>query len=59
MVIAYDIIHFGKPMAQSHRALLAGIVMGWFALRSKSILPGIVFNWGVAVTMDSFVLTGD
>lgn len=49
MVIPYCIIHFGKPMTES---IVAIIVLGFLSLKSKSILPGILIHYSVAIIMD-------
>ncbi len=51
-VIPYCMIHFGKPMPETIAAIIAGIFLGKMALRSGSILPGILLHYTVALTMD-------
>jgi membrane protease YdiL (CAAX protease family) len=45
-------IHFGKPMPETIAAIIAGIFLGKMALRSGSILPGILLHYTVAISMD-------
>lgn len=52
MVIPYCMIHFGKPMAESIAAIMAGVALGVLSLKSKSIVPGILIHFSVAITMD-------
>ena len=50
-------IHFGKPMPETFAAIVAGCLLGWMALRTRSFLWGVVLHWSVAITMDVTVLS--
>lgn len=52
MAIPYVMIHFNKPIPETIGALFAGLLLGYLALKAKSIWPGVALHWGVAVTMD-------
>ncbi len=52
MTIPYCMIHFGKPISETLGAIVAGLVLGYLALKSKSWLPGALLHWGVGITMD-------
>ena len=56
MVIPYTMIHFGKPVAETFAAIVAGFLLGWLALKSRSFLWGFSLHWGVAITMDLLVI---
>jgi len=56
MVIPYVMIHFGKPYPETFAAIIAGFVLGYLALKSKSFLWGWFLHWGVALTMDVMVI---
>jgi membrane protease YdiL (CAAX protease family) len=56
MVIPYVMIHFGKPMPETFAAIVAGTLLGYLALRSRSFLWGALLHWSVAITMDAFVI---
>ncbi len=56
MTVPYVMIHFGKPAPEAFAAILAGLALGYLALRSKSFVPGIFLHVGVALTMDFLVL---
>jgi len=56
MVIPYTMIHFGKPMPETFAAIIAGFVLGYLALKSRSVLWGFAVHWGVAITMDLVVI---
>lgn len=52
MCIPYVMIHFGKPMSETLGALVAGLLLGAMALKSRSIWWGVALHCGVAITMD-------
>ena len=56
MTVPYVMIHFGKPAPEAFAAIIAGLVLGYLALRSKSFVPGVFLHVGVAITMDLLVL---
>lgn len=52
MMIPYCMIHFGKPMPETLGALIAGLVLGFMSLKTRSIWLGAASHIGVALTMD-------
>jgi membrane protease YdiL (CAAX protease family) len=52
MMIPYVMIHFGKPMPECFAAILAGVVLGTLALRTRSIWAGFLIHVSVALSMD-------
>lgn len=52
MTIPYCMIHFPKPLGESMGAIIAGVILGYLALKSRSIWGGVLLHWGVALTMD-------
>jgi len=50
-------VHFGKPVPEVFAAIVAGLVLGTWALRSGSFLWGWLLHWTVAISMDLFVMT--
>jgi hypothetical protein len=52
MVVPYCMIHFGKPFPETLAAILAGIVLGTLALRTRSIWSGFLIHVSVALSMD-------
>ncbi len=56
MTIPYCMIHFGKPAPESLGAILAGMALGYLALKSKSWLPGALLHFAVGITMDSLCI---
>jgi len=57
MTVPYTMIHFGKPAPEAFAAMIAGLALGYLALRSKSFVPGIFLHVAVAITMDVLVLS--
>jgi len=52
VTIPYVMIHFNKPIAETIGALIAGVVLSYLALRSKTVVPGIILHVAIAITMD-------
>ena len=52
MVVPYCMIHFGKPWLEALGAIIAGVVLGTLALRTRSIWSGFFIHVAVAVSMD-------
>ncbi|MBM4394464.1 MAG: CPBP family intramembrane metalloprotease [Deltaproteobacteria bacterium] len=52
MVIPYCMSHYGKPVAETYGSILAGIVLGFLALRHRSFWLGVAVHWAVAMLMD-------
>lgn len=52
MTIPYCMIHFSKPIPETLGAIIAGLVLGFMALNSRSWIPGALLHWSVGFTMD-------
>ncbi len=52
MVVPYCMIHYGKPWLECLAAIIAGIVLGTLAMRTRSIMSGFLLHVGVAISMD-------
>ncbi len=52
-VIPYVMIHFSKPATEVIGSALAGILLGYMALRSRSIWGGFFLHWLVGMAMDA------
>ncbi|MBI5831167.1 MAG: CPBP family intramembrane metalloprotease [Armatimonadetes bacterium] len=50
--IPFVLMHLGKPGPELHSSLIAGLVLGWLALRSRSFWPCFLLHWSAACTMD-------
>ena len=56
MAFADCLLHLGKPMPEAVSSLLGGLILGYLALRLRSILAGVVAHLTIAWGMDAFVL---
>jgi membrane protease YdiL (CAAX protease family) len=52
MMVPYCMIHFQKPMPETFGAIIAGFVLGFMSLRTRSVILGAALHIGVAVSMD-------
>ncbi|MCP4603596.1 MAG: CPBP family intramembrane metalloprotease [Proteobacteria bacterium] len=52
MMVPYVMIHIGKPMPECFAAIIAGIVLGTLAMRTRSIWAGFLIHVSVALSMD-------
>jgi hypothetical protein len=48
----YVMVHFHKPMLEALAAIIAGLILGSFAVRTRSIWGGLLVHLGVAWSMD-------
>lgn len=55
-VVPYCMIHFHKPPLEAFAAIVAGLVLGEVAWRTRSILGGVIVHVGVAATMEWLAL---
>lgn len=55
-MVPYCLIHFHKPLPEALAAIVAGVVLGELAQRTRSISGGVVVHVGVALTMDMLAL---
>jgi membrane protease YdiL (CAAX protease family) len=56
MAVPYCMIHYGKPYLEAHAAVVAGIVLGSLAIRTRSIYAGCLVHITVAFLMDLLAL---
>jgi membrane protease YdiL (CAAX protease family) len=54
--LPYGVIHFGKPFPEALGAVGAGAILGFMALRTRSIAGGVVVHSVVAASMDLLAL---
>jgi membrane protease YdiL (CAAX protease family) len=55
-IIPYAMIHIYKPMPEAFGAILAGLLLGALALRSRSIWGGVLVHVAVAWTADAVAI---
>ena len=56
MVVPYALLHIHKPFPEALGSIVAGLVLGMLALKSRSIWPGVLVHCSVALAMDYFAL---
>lgn len=57
MVVPYCMIHYHKPLPEAGAAIIAGLVLGWLALETRSLWGGVLLHVAVALSMDLAALT--
>jgi membrane protease YdiL (CAAX protease family) len=57
MAIPYVMVHFNKPLPETFGALGAALILGAFALRAGSCIPGAFLHWAVGITMDLLAIS--
>ena len=57
MVVPYCMIHYGKPYLEACAAIIAGVVLGSLAMRTRSIYAGFLVHATVAILMDVLSLS--
>lgn len=56
MVIPYVMVHYGKPYLEADSAIIAGVVLGSLAMRTRSIYAGFLVHATIALLMDILAL---
>jgi membrane protease YdiL (CAAX protease family) len=56
VAIPFGIMHVGKPFPEAYGAVIASIVLGWLAIRTRSSWYGFFLHAGIAVTMDTLAV---
>jgi membrane protease YdiL (CAAX protease family) len=56
MAVPYCMIHYGKPYLEANGAIVAGVVLGSLAARTRSIYAGFLVHITVAFLMDFLAL---
>lgn len=56
MVVPYCMIHFHKPLPEALAAIVAGVILGTLALKTRSIWYGVLIHMSVAISMDMLAL---
>lgn len=57
MAVPYCMIHFGKPYLEACSAIIAGVVLGSLAMKTRSIWAGVAVHVTVAILMDVLSLS--
>jgi uncharacterized protein len=53
MTVPYCMIHFGKPFAECVASIIAGVVLGFMSLKTRSVWLGAALHISVAWGMDT------
>ena len=56
MVVPYALIHIHKPLPEAFGSIVGGLILGYLAIRTRSIWPGLFVHCGIAFCMDWFSL---
>lgn len=56
VTIPFAILHVDKPMPEAYGAIIASVMLGWLAIRTRSSWWGLFVHAAVAVTMDVFAV---
>lgn len=56
VTVPFAILHLNKPMPEAYGAIVASVVLGWLAIRTRSSWWGFGVHASVAVTMDVFAV---
>ncbi|MFQ5800258.1 MAG: type II CAAX prenyl endopeptidase Rce1 family protein [Candidatus Hydrothermarchaeales archaeon] len=54
--VIYMLVHVGKPELEVLYSFFVGIVFGWVALKTKSILPSFIAHWTSSVIFDILIV---
>ena len=57
MAVPYGMIHWHKPAPEAFGAIIAGVILGGLALRTRSFFGGALLHGLVALTMDTIAAT--
>ena len=58
MMVPYCMVHFHKPMPEALGSIVAGVILGWLAIKTNSIWGVVLLHTGVGLTMDFLALAG-
>ncbi len=56
VAIPFGIMHVGKPMPEAYGAIVASLLLGWLAIRTRSSWYGFALHASIAVTMDALAV---
>ncbi len=56
MTLPYCMIHFSKPMPEAIGSIVAGLLLGYLSYKKRSVIPGAILHFSVALTMDMLAL---
>ncbi len=59
MIVPYVTAHYGKPYPETMGAIVAGFILGWLALKHRSVWLGVALHYSVAISMDLLAVRGN
>lgn len=59
MIVPYVTAHYGKPYPETMGAIVAGFILGWLALKHRSVWLGVALHYAVAISMDLLAVHGN
>jgi membrane protease YdiL (CAAX protease family) len=54
--LPYGLIHYAKPFPEAMGAICAGAILGFLALRTRTVIGGAIIHGTIAVSMDLLAL---
>ncbi len=54
-VLASGIMHIGRPASETYASLAAGLFWGFLAIRTRSLLSGLIQHYALGVSLDWFL----
>jgi len=54
--IPSTLMHIGKPDGEIFASILAGLIFGYIAIRTKSIIYVFLLHWLIGITLDIFII---
>jgi len=55
-VMASSLLHIGQPFVETFAAIVAGMVWGWLAFRTNSIVSGTVQHFALGIALDATIV---
>ncbi|HIE52940.1 MAG TPA: CPBP family intramembrane metalloprotease [Armatimonadetes bacterium] len=57
-MVPFALMHIGKPTGEVFSSVIAGLALGWLALRGRSFVPCFLLHWACAAFMDGCAVLG-
>lgn len=55
-VLPYAMIHIHKPLPEALGSIVAGVILGYFGIKGRSVWPGVFLHCFIALSTDIFCL---
>ncbi len=50
------LLHFGHPAVETYAAVIFGVFTAYLVIKTRSILPGLIFHFAIGLATDFFIL---